>query len=85
MNHPILTALQSCSIIFIGKFQTSSTFLVLSKSEISQTHKDNLSSLKVDKKKKECKNEEKKNKTSHLFSFSSLFTFGVWAQRRFIE
>ena len=68
MNHPILTALQSCSIIFIGKFQTSSTFLVLSKSEISQTHKDNLSPLKADKKKKECKNEEKKIKP-HTFSF----------------
>ena len=60
MNHPSLIALQLCSIIFIGKLQTSSTFLVLSKSEINQTHKDNLSSLMVDKKKKECKNEEKK-------------------------
>ena len=78
MNHPILTALQSCSIIFIGKFQTSSTFLVLSKSEISQTHKDNLSSLKVDKKKKECKNEEKKIKphTFSLFQVCSHLEFG---------
>ena len=83
MNHPSLIALQLCSIIFIGKLQTSSTFLVLSKSEISQTHKDNLSSLMVDKKKKSAKM-KKKNKTSHLFFFSSLCTFGVWAQRRFI-
>lgn len=55
MNHPRLTLSQSHLIIFIGKLQTSSTSFVLSKSEISQTHKDNSSAFKVNQKKKKEK------------------------------
>ena len=50
MNRRGLPAFQSHLIIFIGWPQTSSAFLVLSKPEISQTHKGNFSALKADKK-----------------------------------
>lgn len=84
MSHPGLPVLYPLNH-FHRQASNLKHLLVLSKSEISQTHKDNSSALKVDKKKKRCKNEEKKIKPHTFQFFLSLCTFGAWAPRRCIE
>lgn len=67
MSHPGLPVLYPLNH-FHRQASNLKHLLVLSKSEISQTHKDNSSALKVDKK-KEVQKWRKKNKTSHLSIF----------------